>query len=274
VTLPATISPADFMASAAYGPAGPSNGSSPWAVRYAGELRQVVIEHAANAPRSLQTRLGPSELGHQCDRQVIGKMAGVPRTNHVTDPWPSVMGTAGHAWMDGAFTADNSRHGHRWEPERKVQPWPGAEGTSDLYDHKQFAVVDHKFLGDSTLGDLRRHGPPWHYYVQLLLYGLGYRREGFRVDRVVIVAWPRTKSSLAGMYVWDHPLTDADDAILVQVYQLTQVRRRVAELVASGQLTINQVPATPDDDSCYFCPFYRPQSAHDGGPGCPGNRAP
>lgn len=265
-----TISPADFMASAAGKSAAPGNGSSPWAIRYAAQLRDVVIEHAGQAPRTLQRRLGPSELGHRCDRQVVGKMAGVARTNHVTDPWPSIMGTAGHAWMDGAFTADNGRHGHRWEPERKVQPWPGAEGTSDLYDHRERAVVDHKFLGDSTAGDLRRHGPPIHYYVQLLLYALGYRRAGFPVDRIVIACWPRTKSSLAAMYVWDHVLTPEDDALIVQVYQLTETRGRVAELVSSGALSINQVPAAPDDDDCYFCPFYRPQAAHDGGPGCPG----
>lgn len=267
---PARLSPGEFMASARTTPAGPTSGSSPWAVQYAGELQRVVLEHASQDPRTLQTRLGPSELGHACDRQVIGKMAGIARTNHVADPWPSIMGKAGHTWMEGAFGADNERHGQRWWPERRVTPWPGAEGTSDLYDEQHLAVVDHKFLGDTTMGKLKRFGPPLVYRVQLLLYGLGYRNLGLPVERVVIAAWPRTKSTIREMYVWDHLWSPDDDALLQRVYQLTEVRRRVAEQVQAGRFTLLQVPAQPDDDACYYCPFYRPQSAHDGGPGCPG----
>lgn len=264
------ISPGEFMGSAAHAPAAPSNGNTPFAIQYAGELSKVVLEHASQAPRTLQTRLGPSELGQPCDRQVVGKMAGVARTNHVFDPWPSIMGTAGHAWMDAAFSADNQRHGRRWEPEHKVTPWPGAEGTSDLYDHHKRAVVDHKFLGTSTMAKLKRGGAPVVYHVQLLLYGLGYRNAGLPVDRVIIAAWPRTKSTIREMYVWDHPWTAEDDALLTRVYRLTETRRMVAEHVRSGALPLSAVPATPDDDSCFYCPFYRPQAAHDGGLGCPG----
>lgn len=258
-------SPAAFMAAA---PA-PLNGSSAWASRYAAELRRVVVEHAARAPRSQQVHLGPSELGHVCDRQVIGKMASVPATNHVADPWPSIMGTAGHAWLADAFTADNARHGVRWVAEQRVIPHPNHPGTADLYDALEQSVVDHKFLSEYSLNKLRAE-PPRHYVVQLLLYGLGYRRLGLPVRRVVLAAWPRTKSSLDGLYVWDHPLTAADDALLDEVFRRTAARAAVAEQVHAGQLALNQVPATPGD-SCFFCPFYRPEAARLGGAGCPGN---
>jgi len=126
---------AEFMGSAA---ASPLNGSSAWASRYAGELRRVVVEHAARAPRTLQVALGPSEIGHECDRQVVGKMAGLPVTNHVTDPWPSIMGTAGHAWLADAFSADNARHGLRWVPEQRVEPAPGLK--AEALAHQQSGV--------------------------------------------------------------------------------------------------------------------------------------
>lgn len=77
-----SISPAEFMQAAPRS----LDGNSEWASRYGHELRGVITRHASLAPRSLQVHLGPSELGTECDRQVIGKMAAVRRTNHVSDP--------------------------------------------------------------------------------------------------------------------------------------------------------------------------------------------
>ncbi|MGH3717014.1 MAG: hypothetical protein ACRDT4_26675 [Micromonosporaceae bacterium] len=259
--------PVEFMAAA---PA-PLNGSSPWASRYASELRRVVHEYAARAPRSLQVHLGPSELGHACDRQVVGKMAGVPRTNHVTDPWPSIVGTACHAWAADAFTAWNARHGRpRFVAEQRVYPDDDHPGTADLYDADEQAVVDHKFLGETSMAKVRKE-PPRHYVVQLLLYGRGYRNLGLPVRRVALAAYPRTAGSLDGLYVWEREYTPADDELLAEVFQQTAYRARAAELVAASAIDLMQIPATPSDDDCYFCPFYRPQAARDGQAGCPGN---
>jgi hypothetical protein len=248
------------------------NGNTEWAGRYAGELRRVVVEHAARAPRTLQQHLGPSELGHVCSRQVVGKMAGTPATNHVHDPWPSVMGTAGHAWMEEALRSDNERNGLRWLPERKVKAsrLPGNPGTADAYDGREFAVVDWKFLGKTTLEKTRRNGPPLKYRVQLKIYGAGYAALGLPVTRVVLVAFPRTASTLDGLYVWEEPW-HADDPELEWVYRVTPAREAVARLVAGGQLDINQVPATPSDEDCIWCPLFRPD-ATGGGAGCPGTK--
>lgn len=262
--------PAEFMRAA---PA-PLNGNTPWASRYAAELRRVVVEHAARAPRSLQQHLGPSELGAACDRQVVGKMAALPATNHVVDPWPSIVGTALHAWMAEAFTADNLRHGvARWIAEQRVTPHPDHPGTADLYDGLEQAVVDHKNLGETTLAKVRAAaGPPRKYVVQLKLYGLGYARMGLPVKRVVIAAYPRTKSTLDELYVWEAPFS-ADDPQLAEVFHQTDYRRVWADQVTAGGLDIAQIPRSPSDDECYFCPFYRPQSGRDGGAGCPGTTA-
>ena len=260
--------PAQFMAAAP-----PSlSGNTPWASRYASELRQVVHEHARGSPRNMQVHLGPSEIGSPCDRQVVGKLAGIPMTNHVVDPWASVIGTAVHAWLAVAFTADNARHGIRWVAERRVTPHPDHPGTADLYDGVEQAVVDHKILGPTSLEKVQRPaGPPVRYQSQLLLYGKGYRLLGLPVRRVVLAAYPRTSHTLDGLYVWERAARDDDDAVIDEIFKLTWQRKLLANEVKNGR-PLNTVPATPSDDECYFCPFYRPQSAHDNGPGCPGNR--
>ncbi|MEV6413876.1 hypothetical protein [Kribbella sp. NPDC051718] len=258
--------PADFMAAA---PA-PLNGSSPWASRYAGELRRVFLDHAARAPRTLQQHLGPSELGVECDRQVAGKFAALPATNHVSDPWPSIVGTACHAWAAEAFDAENLRRGVlRWVTEHRVTPHPDHPGTADLYDAHEKAVVDHKFLGESSMAKIRKN-PPRKYVVQLLLYGQGYRNLGLPVNRVALAAYPRTAASLDGLYVWERQYTPADDELLQVVFDQTAHRRQYAEQIVAGRMDLMQVPAAADSDECFFCPFYRPQAARDGQYGCPG----
>lgn len=250
----------------------PMMGSSPWAARYAADLRRVVNEHASNFARNLQVHLGPSELGSPCDRQVVGKLAGVPATNHVVDPWASFIGVAVHAALAEAFAADNQRHGLRWVPEQRVVPHPDHPGTADLYDAQEFAVVDHKILGETSMAKVRSpEGPPIRYQVQLLLYGKGYRVLGLPVRRVALAAYPRTSHTLDGLYVWERVARPDDDELIEEVFKLTAARKQIAQEVLSGR-PLTDVPSTPSDDECFFCPFYRPQSAHDDGPGCPGPR--
>lgn len=264
-----TISVHEFMSAA---PAS-LNGNSPWARRYASELRRVVVEQANSSARNLQRHLGPSELGVPCDRQVVGKLAGLPTTNHVVDPWASVIGTAVHAWLADAFTADNLRHGQRWLAEQRVTPHPDHAGTGDLYDGHEQTVVDHKCLGESSLGKVRSAGgPPIKYVVQLMLYGRGFRLMGLPVKRIAIAAYPRTSHTLDGLYVWEQASGPQDDAFLEEVFRLTDRRKQIAQSLTSGRISLTDVSTSPDDDECYFCPFYRPQTAYDSGPGCAGPR--
>ena len=258
---------ADAFMAAARPPAGSPSGNDPEAVRIAAELREVVRDAAVHAPRSVQRALGPSELGVECDRQVVHKLLQLPTTNHVADPWPSVVGTAIHAWLDTAFAA--AQPAGRWLTERRVSPTDDHPGTADLYDAQNFRVIDHKCLGSSTHDKLRTQGPPRHYYVQLLLYALGYIRAGYTVRSIAIAAWPRTGSSLAGLYVWHHVITAEDWQLVDQVLTDTERRKWYAAEVAAGAMTVDQVPRTPSD-GCYHCPAYRPEAARDGGPGCPG----
>jgi hypothetical protein len=271
-----TQSPTDFMAAAPKS----VSGSSPWATRYASELRRVLMEHAARAPRTVQQHLGPSELGVSCDRQVVGKMAALPQTNHVSDPWPSIRGTALHAWAADAFDEDNIRRNVlRWVTETKVTPHPDHPGTADLYDAFEQAVDDHKFLGESSMAKIRK-GWPRKYKVQLMLYGLGYVLLGLPVRRVVIAAYPATAASLDGLYVRDLEFTSdgftllpENEQLLREVFAQTEQRRAMADQLLAQKLRFEDVPMDPSSDECFFCPFYRPQAAKDSGPGCPGTAA-
>jgi hypothetical protein len=242
------------------------------------EAADVVTRYSDRRPRSMQKHIGPSELGVACDRQIVGKLVGEGKTNHVTDPWPSFVGTAVHAELDEAFTWDNAaRYGHppigapRWHTERRVTPFDGHPGTADLYDAHEHALGDHKVLGDTSMAKVRSAaGPPRKYQVQLGLYGVGYMRLGLPVKRVALIAWPRTGSTLHGVYVWERPMNADYIALVAEVIADTKRRKDMAALVLGGHATIEQIPRAPSGDECYFCPFYRPQSAKDGGPGCSG----
>lgn len=257
----------------------PQSGNTEWAERIAAEVKAVIRTYSEWQPRNKQVHLGPSELGVECDRQVVGKLVGETPTNHVFDPWPSFMGTAGHAAMEKAFQADNQRIGPlpgepddfvRWLTEYRVTPHPEHPGTADLYDCRERAVLDHKFLGDSSREKVIRHGASRKYRRQLLLYGLGYLRAGFPVDRVALIAYPRTRSTLDGLYVWEHPFDEAAAAELVDTFAETQRRKAYAAEVMAGRMTLEQVPRHPIRDECYFCPFYRPEGGHGTAVGCPG----
>ncbi len=262
----ATISAAEYMAAAPKS----VSGSSPWSARYSADIKRAWLDHAARDPRTLQQHLGPSELGVECDRQVAGKFAALPETNHVVDPWPSMRGKALHAYAEDVFTQDNLRTGLlRWLTERKVTPHPDHPGTADLYDALEQCVVDHKFLGESTLAKIRK-GWPRKYKVQLLLYGLGYFLLGLPVQRVVIAAYPATAASLDGLFCRDMDFAGPDGQPLPVVIELlsqvlhveTPRRKAYAEQIVSGAIGFQDVPATADSDECYFCPFFRPEAAH------------
>lgn len=248
------LTPDQFMESIAARRVG---GNTPFAAMYAEQIREAIIRQASRDPRSVQRALGPSELGHVCHRHVVGKMAGKPRTNNVDDPWPSVVGRAVHAWLAEKFLLENTTYGTpRWVTEQRVTApeFPGNPGTADLYDGHYQVLGDWKVLGETTLNKVKsKQGPPWHYRVQMKIYAAGYRALALPVWRNVLIALPRTKSSLHEMYCWEEEYVPArDDAILTRVAAITEQRRKVAQMVMQGRIRIEDVPVTPGEE-CFHC---------------------
>ena len=271
-----SVSPAEFMART---PA-PTGGNSPWASGYGYDLRDVIVRQAHRQPRSVQRHLGPSELGSPCPRQIVSKLCGpgvASYTNHVADPWPSVVGTAVHAQLAQFFENENQLNGtKRWYTETRVHPHPLYPGTSDVYDAVEKCVTDWKIQGPTSMAKIRsREGPSRQYKAQVLLYAWGWRNAGFEVRRVAIASMPRTGRSLSGMYVWEKVITPEDDLFVAGILHEVEALRYVAQLVLSGRMPIAQVRRVPGDE-CVWCPFYRPESARDGDyeHGCPGHSAP
>jgi hypothetical protein len=249
-------------------------GNTHWAEQYGHELKGIVKRYAARAPRSVQKSLGPSELGASCDRMIVAKMSAQKHTNNISDPWASIVGTAIHAYLEGAFSWDNIDQGYfRWLTEARVTPDPGPDphpGTADLYDAYNRALVDHKCQSEGVRAKLIADGPKRAYFVQLLLYRQGYLNLGLPVDRIVLASWPRTKSSLDDLYVWEHTPVPEDEDLVRQVLADTQRRQALAQEVIARRLQIMDITPTPSDAECFYCPLYRVQSAYDGKYGCAG----
>ena len=133
-----------------------------------------------------------------------------------------------------------------WLVEQRVSPHPAHPGNADLYDSVNRRVVDWKVLGPTILAKIASaEGPPRRYVVQLLLYAMGYRLAGYRVDRVVLAALPRTAPTMSQMYVWERVHTPEDDLLVSQVLAETELRWRLAQGVLSRQIDIEEIPCTP-----------------------------
>lgn len=251
------------------------------------ELRQVLIDFEANRPRSMQTALGPSELGTPCQQQIARKLAGAPR-RPITEPtWAPFQGTAVHASMEDVVAFWNARLGReRWLAEDKLTvveaagDYPAVTGHGDAFDVDHGMVVDWKHVGTTALDKLRtakRLGKPTveqvsaEYRVQAHLYGMGHANKGrdVRFVRLVLLArsWRYDDSD-----EWTEPYDEQIAVAAIDRYWAT------VDLVASlggpqmGDL-IAAVPASPSGDACKFCPFSAPGQAT-GWNGCAGIRPP
>ena len=223
-----------------------------------------------NSPRSLQTSLGCSEVGQECDRRIGYTMAGIPAASGLgSDPWPAVVGTAIHAWMELAVNSYQEAHSlKQWVTELEVHPSPIVKGHTDLYDKDRKAVLDWKFPSPANLKIMREEGPSSQYMTQVQLYGLGHVNAGRAVDRVGIVAAGR-QGWLKDLYVHTVPFDQgAAEAALERVYALG---RKLNEMnILQHPKLWDDIPAVPSR-LCTWCPFYSRNALTADDKGCPGS---
>jgi len=226
----------------------PATGGAVAEVRSA--LLTAIHERYRSNPRSRQTAVGPSQVGHPCGRNLAFLASGHPRSEQYNDPWPSILGTAAHAWL--AETLE--QYPTIWITERRVHVGGGMSGSGDAFHIPTGTVVDFKVLGNTTFTQLRNEDPASAYWftgggqtyrTQLQCYGTGFVNAGFQVRHVTLAVLGRAKR-LSDLYMvpWEY-----DPA----VSQRALARLQAARTLASAGVHPMAVPAQPGH--CHFCPF-------------------
>ncbi|MGK9222041.1 MULTISPECIES: hypothetical protein [unclassified Microbacterium] len=216
-----------------------------------------VVRAAISAhPRSLQKRIGPSEIGKPCDRWMLRKLAGVEEPER-GPAWKPAIGTAMHAQLEEWFDAAN-RGGGDVENTEWVTEWEvnvGRIGDTDITGHSDLfhvptgTVIDWKVVGARQLAKYRLHGPSEQYRVQAHLYGRGFTNDGgWGPCREVAIAFLPRDGELHQAYFWHEPFNPH-----LALEALARANRLWALLQVVGLDAALATKPLCDDQWCSFC---------------------
>jgi len=245
--------------------------SSPEADLLKAEMTEIIKWADSRSPRTLQTNLGPSEISSGCKRAIGMRMARIPVINEGADPWPAIVGTGIHMWLEQAVKGWAIAHrDHNWRTEVELPFTEQLTGHGDLFHVGRGWVVDHKSAGKDRMTEVIKQGPPEKYINQVNIYGLGYELLGYTVTKVGLVFYPRA-GRLKDVVAW---VEDYDRARAFRsLDQLPIIEHQLIQLdVINNPHRWEQVDAKPSHD-CGYCPYYNfrlslEQGASD--EGCPG----
>jgi hypothetical protein len=249
----------------------PLTGPDPAAVALKQELAEIIMWSERNAPRSRQLSIGPSEVGHACDRRLAYRIAGAAPVNTEADPWPAIVGTSIHDWLEKAVNRYQSQvRDLGYLTELRVYPDAMVKGRSDLFNVTTGTVVDYKSAGTEVMRKIRKGEIPDAYQVQVQVYGLGHERAGRKVNSVALVFYPRS-GWLDDAVVWLRPY---DRSVALAALQRVYA---IADLLIDFDIERNPhrfqlIEATPGD-ACVWCPYLLKESYVDtpaSEKGCPG----
>lgn len=226
-------------------------GGDPLAV--ADDIIDAIADYDANRPRSIQTTIGPSEIGTPCDRRLAHKLAGTPSSNDRGLSWRPFVGTSVHVELKEALRRRDPE-GWRWQTESTVYVGDidGQEitGHCDVYDAVTATVIDYKVVGPTTLRDARANGPRPAYRVQVHTYGRGWALRGFPVDTVAILYLPAA-GEIRDRVFWHTPY---DESVALAALARADRIAKAVRLVGIGMVA----PSLPTvDDYCEHCPIFR-----------------
>lgn len=247
-------------------------------------LRGVLERHQQGSRRSMQRHLGPSQIGHPCDRHIAYRLRG----GALSEPlkWAPLVGTWCHAGIAEAFWQENARLGReRYLIEQRVEfgSTTVPSGTCDLFDTDAGEATDWKVTGKSTMDDYRRHGPGDVYRVQAHMYGYGWERAGYPVRSVRVVFLPRWSHVLSDAHEWAEPYSR--ELAMAALARADAIAGLAAALDLDAHperyAVIHATPGEPDTRdgmpvgaNCRYCPWHRAWPEPDGpadATGCPGH---
>lgn len=239
----------------------------PYATRLRNDITEIIHWANRGSTRGQQRELGASEVGVSCLRRLGYRMADVPEVADASDPWPAIVGTAVHLWLEDAVNRYEEAHRlGRWQTEMTIKAGP-VPGHTDAYDKEFFAVIDYKNPGTTAMTEIRKGYIDEQYIEQVQMYGYGHVQAGRRVDKVALVFFPRA-GYLQGTYVWSAPYDEK-----IALAALDRVNKVAAGLmyynVENVPANWEKVPATPSK-SCTWCAWYRPEADTASDAGCPG----
>jgi len=184
--------------------------------------------------RSLQSRLGPSEVGscaYCVGYTMAAKLCDMPDRDPDPFGYAAWIGTAVHYYMqhklDLAYGAGYEIETFR-ETKLKdifeVEGYGTVSGNCDLMVPDWFRTFDYKFPGawsyDKVVMAIRKgeaairkgelptsaHKPSMQYRVQQQVYAQGWIQKGYQIDSCVIIFLPRHTNALTDMVIWEEPV--------------------------------------------------------------------
>jgi hypothetical protein len=229
----------------------------------AGDVLAMVRAALEQHPRTLQKKIGPSEVGSPCARKIGATLLGHPERPGAPN-WRAGVGTAVHAYLEWMAKRNNADLPvTRWLTERKVTVGSidgglvEITGTSDLFDTWTGTVIDWKTASQSKLKRLGRPAVASQTHrVQAHLYGRGFAAAGHAVRRVMVLYVPRD-GELAQARDWSE---DYDEQIAVDALARLDGINALVQML--GLDALEQLP--PVDDYCDWCPFRRMPGMVDG----------
>jgi CRISPR/Cas system-associated exonuclease Cas4 (RecB family) len=147
-------------------------------------LLHVLHAQDASRDRSLQTEVGPSEIGG-CKRKVWYRLNAQPHTNDNQSKLAAIMGTAIHAAIEEAIGALDPE-GKEYLVETEVA-YGDMKAHVDLFVPSTGAVIDWKTSKIKNLGYFPSNQQRW----QVQLYGYLLSKNGYEVKTVNLVAIAR-----------------------------------------------------------------------------------
>lgn len=204
----------------------------------------VIRRAMAGQQRNHQSEPGPSQFGG-CERR-LGYHLATGQGNGGTDDsaWRPQVGTAVHAWLDEAFSADN-KTSDRWLTSYRVtNPVPG---TIDIADTHRRTAVDFKITGKTTRDKAARGVISDKYEVQLDLYALGLINDGYAIETVALLMLPASGSLSES--VWYERPVDLDRA-----REAVNRRDRIKAMLSVAEVDKVLAVLSTSDDYCASCP--------------------
>ena len=224
----------------------------------------IIRKAAATTERSVQTAIGPSEVGHPCLRRLAYQTLGITKVNTETDPLPSIIGQGTHSWLSKHIVRCGNG---RFLADLRVVVSGIIEGELDLLDTWTKTVVDFKVPGPTAMRKYRAERPGEQYEIQPHLYGLGLHRLGYTPAHVAVMFLPRC-GRLDLTHVWSEPwsLKRAEDALNRHADLVAYLG--LADAETKPGLVLANIPKTPT--FCGYCPWAKAGSTDLAG-GCPGD---